>query len=207
LVAQICLLAIFAMAALRGKDPIELTERRSFAQKAATAALLTGVYDPVSLNWVYPETGLLTETVPYMRANRLSAFRGSSALLLEKPLESIFPLADSNQCSGALESLAPVDNSNGPGLGPGVRMLGWMWDRGQERLPSAIVVTTNGTVVGLGATSKGLPYARDANLALPQRYGGFVAYGPQLPSGSTANVYAILRRSPPSACYIGQIVR
>ena len=208
LVAQICLLAIFVAAALRTNGPIEQAQRRVFGLKAAAAALLTGVNDPLSLSWVYPDAELFATTVPYMKANRLSVFSDRLASVLGKPLESVFPLANPNECSGALESVLPVNDSNGPALGPGQRLVGWVYDRGRQRLPLTVVVTTNGTIVGVGATSKWLlPYVLDANVRLPPHYGGFVAYAPRLPSGSTANLYAILRRSPPSACYIDQLNR
>jgi hypothetical protein len=203
LVAQVCLLAIFARGAIKAKYPIEITQRYAFQQKAATAALLTGVLDPVSLGEVYPEMEVLARTVPYMRANRLSVFSGSFALKLGKPLGSVFPLADPNECSGALESVVPIDNSYGPGL----RVLGWAWDRRHQRRPSSIVVTTNGMIVGLGATGKWGPYVHLVNPGLPSRYDGFVAFAPEMPRGSTANFYAILRGSPASACYIGRIVK
>jgi hypothetical protein len=207
LVAQACLLVIFARGAERAKDTVALVHGHAFAPKAATAALLTGVFDPVSLAEVSDGMGVLIKSVPYMKANRLSVFSDSLASIRGKPLESIFHLAGSNECSGALESVVPVDSSNGSELGPGLRMLGWVSDRRRQRLPLTIVVTTNGTIVGLGAAGKFVPYVHGVNLGLPSRYDGFVAYAPPLPSGSTVNVYAILRGSPPSACYIDRMLK
>jgi hypothetical protein len=205
--AQICLLVIFAAAALKTNGPLEQAQRRAFGLKAATAALLTGVNDPVSLSWVYPDAELFATTVPYMRANRLSVFSDRLASVLRKPLESVFSVANPNECSGALESVLPLNDLNGPALGPGQRMRGWVSGRGRQRLPLTVVATTNGTIVGVGATTKWLPYVHDAPVRLPSHYGGFVAYAPRLSSGSTAELYAILRRTPPSACYIDQLNR
>ena len=198
LFAQVFLLAVLAGGAESAKDPVALAQGHAFAQKAATAALLTGVLDPVTLSEVHAGMEAFTKAVPYMRANRLSVFSDRSALILGRSLESVFPLADSTECSGALESAVPVDSS----YGLGQRMVGWVRDREHQRLPSTIVVTMNGLIVGLGATGKFVPYMHDVNLGLPTRDDGFVAYAPSLPAGSTAELYAILRRSPASACYI-----
>ena len=203
LFAQVFLLAVFAGAAETAKNPVSLAQGHAFAQKASTAALLTGVLDPVPLGEVHAGMDVFTSAVPYMRANRLSVFSDRSASILGKPLESVFPLAQSQECSGALESALPVDSSYGRGL----RMLGWVRDRGHHRLPSSIVVTMNGLIIGLGATGKFVPYVHDVNPGLPTRDDGFVAYAPSLSPGSTVNVYAILLRSPASACHIDQAQR
>jgi hypothetical protein len=202
-VAQVCLLAIFGVAATRAKYQIWMARGHAFSQQAATAALLTGVGDPLSLAQVYPEKKMLTNTVPYMRANRLSIFAGTPASTLGKSLDSVFPLADPSECAGALETVFPVDNSfahgsePGPatGFGPGLRVLGWAWDTKHQRIPSAIAVAIDGKLVGLGATGNWRPPRSD----------GFVAFSPELSPQSTASFYSILNTSPPSACYIARL--
>jgi hypothetical protein len=202
--AQVCLLVIFARGAVRAKYQIELTQRHAFHQKAATAALLTGVFDTVPLSEVYPGMELLARTIPYMKANRLSVFSDSFASKLGKPLDSFFLSATPNECSGAVESVVPVDSSDGPGL----RALGWAWDRKHQRRPSSIVVASRGMIVGLGATGEWGPYIPNfVNPGLPTRYDGFIAYAPEPSPGSTVSFYAILRGSPPSACYIDRVVK
>jgi hypothetical protein len=203
LIAQFCLLAIFVEGAARAKYPIRATRSLAFARKAASAALVTGVFDPMSLKEVYFNMELLPKMAAYMRANRLSVFSDNLALNVGKPLDFVFPLTDSNGCSGAVESVVRVDNSYGSGL----RVMGWASDRRRQRLPSSIVVTTNGMIVGLGAAGNWGPYMRNGSPGLLSRYDGFVAYAPELPRGSTLSFYAILRRSPPTACYIDRIVK
>jgi hypothetical protein len=203
LIAQFCLLAIFVVGATRAKHPILDTRGHAFALKAASAALVTGVFDPVSLGEVYPEMEVLTKTVPYMRANQLSVFSDGLASKVGKSLDLVFPLADSTGCSGAVESVTRVDSSDGAGL----RVLGWARDHRHQGPPSSIVVTTNGMIVGLGATGNWGPYMRNGNRGLLSRHDGFIAYAPELPAGSTASFYAILGGFPPSACYIDRIVK
>src|SRR5208337_3768824 len=53
----------------------------------------------------------------------------------------------SDDCTGALESTAPIVDPGGPGL----RLTGWAWDVKHQRPPLAIVVTTNGIITGIGA--------------------------------------------------------
>ena len=205
LAAQLFLLAVFIQGAFRSKDPISDARMHAFAQNTAAAALLTGVSDSAAFNnVVYPEPGVFPVTIPYMRANRLSVFSDSTASVLERTLESEFPLSDSVACFGTIEDIVPVRTSAGPALGPGLRMIGSAWDRRSNQAPAAIVITNDGKIVGLGAT--GGPRPQDQN-ASPRRYRfeGFVAFLPPLPRGSTANFYAILRGSSPSACLIRRL--
>ena len=208
LIAQMFLLAVFARGERRASDQIEIAQGHAFNQKAAMAALLTEVPDPASVGEsypldVYPEKDLWDRIVPYLGAHHLSVFSDSLAVAVGKPLTTMFPVADSSECSGAVETAVPVENSYGAGL----RMLGKAWDRTLRRLPSSVLVTSNGTIVGLGATGRWQPYAHADNPGLPSRNDGFVAYTPELPGGSVVSLYAILHRSPASACYIGQIAR
>ena len=195
LVAQLCFLTVFAIGATRAKGQIWIMRGHAFALKTATAALLTGVADPDSLGQAYPEKGMFRRVVPYMKANRLSVFSGGLSSTMGKPLRSVFSLTDPSECAGALQTVFPLDNSFGPGLGPGLRVLGWAWDSKHQRLPSAIAVTMDDNVVGVGATGNWRPPHSD----------GFVAFSPPLSPQSTATFYAILDTSPPSACYIGRL--
>lgn len=205
LLAQVCVLAIFAVGAMRAKYQLRITGLHAFAQKAGAAALLTGVADPLALREVYPEKEMFARAVPYMKSNRLSSFSGSPASALGKPLDSVFRVTDPSECAGAVETVFPVDNSSaagsyGPGLGPGLRILGSASDLKRGRPPSAIVVTMDGKVVGIGATG-------DTAKWRSARSDGFVAFSPELSLQSSANFYAILNTSPPSACYIARLFK
>jgi len=200
LVAQLCLLAIFVVAATRAKYQILLTRGHAFTQKAAGAALLSGMADSVTLAEVYPEKEMFTETLPYMRANHLSVFSDRLASTLGQPLSSAFPMADSKGCSGSLEAVFPLSDSPstssfGGGLGSGLRVSGWAWDNQRQKLPSAIVAAIDDKVVGFGATGRWRQPRSD----------GFVAFSPEFDPQSAATFYAILNTSPPSACYIATL--
>src|SRR5262245_51680105 len=194
LVVQVCLLAIFAEGAARATNPLGAAAEHAIEQKAATAALLTGVGDPFTLSAAYPEKEMFVKTVPYMRAKRLSAFSDPLALAFGKGIDSVFPRLAPSACSGALEAVVPVRDSYATGLEPGVRILGWAWDEKQNHLPAAIVVTINDEIAGLGTSGKWRPSRSD----------GVIAFAPELPAGTSANVYAIVGGSTKTACQIGR---
>ncbi|MFZ0738922.1 MAG: hypothetical protein WBL70_03425 [Candidatus Acidiferrales bacterium] len=201
--AQVCLLVIFARGAVLAKDPISDAQAHGFTQKAVAATLITGLDDPATLSEAYPQTDMLSKTVRYMRANRLSVFSGGVGSELGKPLESVFPLAGFDDCAGGLESAVPIDNPTRQGL----RIVGWALDLKRRQPASAVVVTTNGIITGLGAVGAWRPYVHGINPGLPSSYNGFVAFVPEPTPGSVVDLYAILRRAPPTACYINRIMK
>jgi len=197
LIAQVCLLAIFVRGAAIVRYPIGEARRQGFALNAAAAALLTNVNDLAQLKEAYSIPDVLLMAARYMRANQLSVFSGSFPSQLGKPLESVFPLAAANDCAGKLESVAPIENANERGL----RVAGWAWDRKHGHPPSAIVVTTNGIITGLGAVGEWRPGVRATDRSLSTSYIGFVGYAPEPELASVVNFYAILHGNPPTACY------
>jgi len=199
LVAQLCLLLIFARAAVTFRYPMREAGERTFAQNVVTAALMTGVHDPVTLSKTYGQMDMLLKAAAYMKANRLSIFSGAVASELGKPLASVFPLATTGECVGFLKGGMPIGGPSGPGsffvLG------GWTWDAKHHRPPSAIVVTTNGTITGLGAVGDWLPEGRTMYPGISSSYIGFFAFVPEPPPGAVVDLYAILSGNPSSACY------
>jgi hypothetical protein len=113
-------------------------------------------------------------------------------------LEDVFPVTPFGDCIGALESVAPIVEPSGPGL----RVTGWAWDVKHQRPPSAIVVTTNGIITGVGAVGGWRPdvAALQPGISISKSYAGYIAYLPEPEGISIVNLYAILRGSPPTAC-------
>jgi len=197
LVAQVCLLAIFLRGAATASHPIRQARQHGFALNAAGASLLTGVYDPVQLNkpWPYALDSLLS-WARYLEANDLSVFAGTARLELGKPLEDVFPVTSSGDCTGAVESVAPIVEPRGPGL----RVAGWAWDVKHQRPPSAIVVTTNGIITGIGAVGGWRPGVAPLQPRISSGYIEYIAYHPQIRGITIINLFAILHGSPPTAC-------
>ena len=197
LVAQLCLLAIFVRGAATASHPIGEARQHGFDLNAAAASLLTDVYDPAQLARVTPAGQGDFRVAQYLKANRLSVFAGPVPSEMGKPLEEVFPLAPSGDCTGALESVVPLVDPRGPGL----RFTGWAWDVKHRRSPSAIVVTTNGTITGMGALGGWRPDVAATQPEASRSHPGYIAYVSE-PSGiSIVNLYAILRGSPSTACH------
>ena len=197
LVAQICLLAIFVRGAALARYPIRQARQQGFELNVAAAALLTNVNDLGQLKQAYSIPDVLLMTARYMRANRLSVFSGTFPSQLGKPLESVFPLAAFDDCAGALESTVDLEESTGPGL----RIMGWVWDRKHGETPAQIVVTTDGIITGLGAVGEWRQQVPDVKPRPSTGYIGYVGYLPHPPPGALVNLYAISRGSAPTACY------
>ena len=198
LVAQVCLLVVFARGAVLARYPISEARDQEFTQQAAADALLTNVNDPATLRDTDPQIDRLLRAVRYLKENRLSVFSGGVASELGKPLESVFSLAGTGDCAGALESVAPIDSPTGHGL----RMLGWAWDLKHRQPASAVVVTINGTIAGLGAVGRWDPSVPTAHRGVSSNNIGFVAFVPEPPPGSIVRTYAILQGTRPAACYL-----
>jgi hypothetical protein len=141
----------------------------------------------------YSQNDILLTTVPYMKANHLSVFSGTASSEFGKPLASVFPLAGTSECVGFLKGGLPIGDPGGPGL----RLTGWAWDAKHRQTPSTIIVTTNGTITGLGAAGAWLPEGRNLYPRISSRCVGFYAFVPPPPAGAVVNLYAVLRGNPP----------
>jgi hypothetical protein len=197
LVAQVCLLLIFARGAATVRYPLIEAGERTFAQRVVTAALITGVYDPVTLSKTYGQIDMLPRAVAYMKANRLSIFSDTLSSELGKPLTSVFPLAAAGECVGFLKGGVATEEPSGPGI----VLAGWAWDAKRHKPASTIVVTTDGTITGLGAVGAWLPEGRTLYPGISSRYIGFYAFVPPPRAGAAVNLYAIVSDNPPAACY------
>lgn len=197
LVAQVCLLLIFARGAATVRYPLIEAGERTFAQRVVTAALITGVYDPVTLSKTYGQIDMLPRAVAYMKANRLSIFSDTLSSELGKPLTSVFPLAAAGECVGFLKGGVATEEPSGPGI----VLAGWAWDAKRHKPASTIVVTTDGTITGLGAVGAWLPEGRTLYPGISSRYVGFYAFVPPPRAGAAINIYAIVSDNPPAACY------
>jgi hypothetical protein len=198
IVAQVCLLLIFIRAAATSRYPFAAAAEHTFAQELATSALITGVYDPITLSKTYWQMDTLLREVNYLKANRLSIFAEPISSEVGKPLSSVFPAAASGDCVGVLKGGMAVGEQTGPGL----VLAGWAWDAAHRKPAAGIVVTTNGIITGLGAVGDWLPNARTLYKGISSSYIGFYAFVPQPAAGSVVSVYALTDGASPAACYL-----
>ena len=89
----------------------------------------------------------------------------------------------------------------GSGQSQAVRVAGWVWDREHQRPPSAIVITEDGIITGLGAVGEWRPMTLVDNHRIKDGYIGYAGYARVVQPDTPLKVYAILRGSPQSACY------
>jgi hypothetical protein len=133
-----------------------------------------------------------------MQKNGLSAYSDNAYTQLGKPLQSIYALASSAECTGLVESIATVEGS---GQSQALRISGWVWDREQQRPPSAIVITEDGIIAGLGVVGEWRPMTLVDNRRIKDGYLGYAGYARVVQPETPVKIYAILRGSPQSACY------
>ncbi len=196
-VLQVCLLLIFVRAAVLVRYPIRAAGERAFAQRVVRAALLTGVHEPVTLSKTFEGMDGLLKAVDYLKSNRLSIFSSTAPAELGKTLSSVLPSAKVGECVGFLKGGLATDEPSGPGL----LLAGWAWDIKHHGPASTIIVTTNGTITGLGAEGDWLPDARTLYPGISSSYIGYYAFVPQPQPGAVVSLYAILPGNPPTACY------
>ena len=194
LVAQVCLLAIFARGAVFARNPIQQARGHGFQMNVAGTALLTRVYHQEQLEQLYRRPEYVLESVPYLREKRLSIFSGPLASQLGKPLSSLFRVVSSYKCAGAVESVTEVVSQTPPGL----RIAGWAEDLSRDNPPREIVAVRNGVISGLGAVG-GWRFVRSSD-ASKSGYLAFAGYVPNASLSTPLHIYAILDGSPPSAC-------
>jgi hypothetical protein len=198
-VVQVCLLAIMVRGAYLAQYPIREARRHGFQLRVASMALFTGVND-----WkqFYLGVGVkpdyLLRDVPYLQENRLSIYYGDTYSQLGRPLDSVFRQVSPDECTGAVDSTTPMDGMGRQAL----RIAGWAWDYKHQEPPQEIIATSDGIITGLAAVGDWRPAIRADNPGIKSSYVGYVGYVRDVSPYTAVKIYAILRGSPPSACYI-----
>jgi hypothetical protein len=196
LMVQLCILAILVRGTATASRPIGEARQHGFALNAASASLVTGVYDVAQLQEAFPIVNIMIWASGYLKANRLSVFAGPVPSDLGNPLEDVFSVSPSGECAGALETVTPIIEPRGPGL----RVTGWAWDVKHHRPPSAIVVTTNGIITGVGAVGGWRPDVAAMHPGVSSNYAGYTAYFQEPRGISVVTLYAVLPGSPSTVC-------
>jgi hypothetical protein len=197
MVVQLILLAVLVRGATLARFPIRQARWHGFQLNAAAAALLTGVNDTTQLQLAYPHPDSILEVLPYMREQRMSVFAGPLASRVGRSLNSLYHVVSSDECTGAVQSLAVI----GSGESEGLRITGWAWDYKHMRPPAAVIATADGVISGIGAMGDGRPTIRVARPWMNTSFIGFDEYVRSGRESGAVQLYAILRGSPPTACY------
>ena len=188
---------------LRGADlvrfPLRDAREHAFQQRAAAAALLSGVYDQEQIARAFYLPENVRGVVSYMREHRLSIFADNSRPRLGTPIDAWAQVATQGQYQAAVQSVSSV----GSGDGSGLRITGWAWDLARRAPPSYIVVVVDGRVVGVGAMGDWRPVVRAAHPYMKTSFVGFTAYAKDISPTTLVSLYAVLRAKPRQAWRIG----
>jgi hypothetical protein len=162
--------------------------------------LLTGVHDPAVLADGYPDPQVVLRAAQYMREHRLSIFAGDTYSRLGQPLDNVYRLAPASECSGYISSAQVLPADDGPGL----RIMGYAWDRESSRPASKIIAAVGGRIAGYGS-SVSISLARSTTdpQGDPARF-GWVAFVRDATSASQAKIYAVIGNGSKEVCQFAQ---
>jgi hypothetical protein len=199
LAVQVCMLAIIVWSSHITRNDIRGARLRGFQINVAATAMFVGARDDVQFaKAAITNPGAVSAEAQFMQKNGLSAYSDNAYTQLGKPVESVYALASSEKCTGVVESTATVAGS---GQSPALRVAGWAWDRQHQRPPSAMVITEDGIITGLGAVGEWRPMTLVDDRRIKDGYIGYAGYAPVADQHAPVKIYAILRGSPQSACY------
>jgi hypothetical protein len=199
-VAQLCMLAIIVWSSHITRNDVRGARLRGFQINVAATALFVGAYDEAQFaKAAITNPNALPAEAQFMQKNGLSAYSDNAYTQLGKSLESVYPLASPGKCTGIVESTATVAGS---GQSQALRVAGWAWDHEHQRPPSAIVITEDGIIKGLGAVGEWRPTTLVDNRRIKDGYIGYAGYARGVRPDTAVKVYAILRGSPQSACFL-----
>jgi hypothetical protein len=199
LVVQVCILAIIVWSSHITRNDVRGARIRGFQINVAAAAMFVGARDDVQFaKAAITNPAVVSAETQFMQKNGLSAYSDNAYTQLGKPLESVYRLASPEKCTGVVESTATVEAS---GPSQVARVAGWVWDREQQRPPSAIVITEDGIITGLGVVGEWRPMTLVDNRRIKDGYLGYAGYARRVRPDAPLKIYAILRGQPQSACY------
>ena len=171
-------------------------------QELISLALLTDVHDPTELAEAYPDPQVVLRSAEYLKQNRLSVFAENRYSQLGLPVESVYRLLPPEQCSGYVASSQIFPATGGQGL----RISGYAWNRARRKPVTQVVAVVDGRISGFGSTIMiPLERAEPGPDADPKRF-GWVGYVRDVSFTTKVNLYAVLDKSPASACLFAEVV-
>lgn len=198
-VVQLLLVSIMLRGAALARFPLRDAREHSFQQRAAAAALITGVDDQPQIERTFPDADNVLGAVPFMREHRLSVFSQPSPIDSHGYISLFGRILSKDACEGELQTVDLIKD----GRIEDVRISGWTWDIDKRRPATEILVTSNGSIIGLGATGDWRPTIRATRRYMNTSFVGFTAYAK---GGSPPLIiYAVTKGDRPQACEIATI--
>ena len=196
---QALLAIILVRGALLVRFPFRDAREQAFQNRAAAAALLTGIDDRKQLAEVHPAPEQVLRVVRFMREQRLSIFAGNEAALIGTLLYPLRIVANRNRCEAEVESPTILRDTAGPTVG--MRISGWVWDTERRRPATKILLVASGKIVGLGAVGDWRPTVRADHPEMNASFIGFTAYAKD-EFDAVVTSYAVLDEGPRTVCEI-----
>jgi hypothetical protein len=195
--------AFFVLVLLRGAALVRLplgdAREHAFNQRAASAALLSGVNDREQITYVFFNPDYVLQVAPFMREKRVSIFADGDQGSLGAPIESIAQIGDRQQCEGELQSVTTLDSGD-------LRITGWAWGLQRHKPATRVFTVSNAKIIGFGAVGEWRPAVRAVHHEMRTSFVGFTAYA-KAASQARVTVYAVLPGEPSQACQIAGIQR
>ena len=200
LVVQLCILGIIVWSSHITRNDVRGARLRGFEINVAATAMFVGGYDEVQFaKAAITNPRAVPSEAQFLQKNGLSAYADNAYAQLGKPLQSVYALAPSEERTGLVESAATVE---GNGQSRAVRIAGWGRGRQHQRPPSAIVMTEDDIIAGLGVVGVWRPMTLVDNRRIKDGYIGYAGYARVVQLDAPLKMYAILRGNPQSACYL-----
>lgn len=201
LAIQVLLVLVFLRGADLARFPLRDAREHAFQQRAAAAALISGVDDREEIQRTFPDADYVLSVVPFMRENRLSIFAENDQPESGSPIGSVAREMAPDQCQAAIQTVSVVRSDDRQDL----RIAGWAWSFTSRKPPSYIVVVAGGRVVGLGASGDWRPTIRAVHSYMNTSFIGFTAYAKDVVATQPVDIYAVFGARPAEACRIATI--
>ena len=200
LFAQAALLAIMLFAATKAEALLAKVRWQGFNLNLAAAALETGAPDDAQLAWADSHPDYPRSLTPFLRDHQLSVFTDPEPYLLGVPLTAKFRVAPPEDCAGEVESATALVNPWPRSL----RISGWAWDVRDRAAPSAILITSDGVIAGLGVSGDARP-ARQVADQSTNSFTGFDGYVRDVSRTNNLDVYGTSRYDSHVVCHIAAV--
>jgi hypothetical protein len=146
--APVAILGAAGLVDAQRQVPDAFRERQSGWFRAETA-MLSSVFDPEAFDPIFVPLAITPEfqesMIGWLRAEGYSVFASEEAGLPGTELAAAFEIASQGECTGFLDTIRPVPDSNG------LRVYGWAWDTGSAAAARTIVLADErGIIVGIG---------------------------------------------------------
>lgn len=196
--AQIAVLAIMLFAASKTEALLAKVRWHGFNVNLAAVALETGAPDDAQLAWAHSDPSYPRSLTPFLRDHQLSVFADPEPYLLGVPLTANFHIMAPGDCAGEVESTTALVSTWPRAL----RITGWAWNTREVAAPSAILVTTDNVISGLGVVGDARPEKRIGGQRT-SRATGFTAYVRDVSRTNNIDIYGISPKDGKQVCHIG----